>query len=253
MSTVPPTPSKSIFITGASSGIGRQLALEFARRGYRLGLTARRGELLAQLRDELSRQSAAQVETATLDVTDYPAVARCVRDMAASLSGLDIVVANAGIGNGEKVGRGEFAKTQKTLETNVLGAIATLDTAVELFRAQGRGQVVGISSVAGFRGMPGAASYCASKSALTTYLEALRAELHGQPIQVTALYPGYIDTPINRDMGSRPFVIDVEKGGRLLAGLIEKRVGRASVPRLPWALVRRLLPLLPTAVVAKFA
>ncbi len=243
--------SKSVFITGASSGIGRQLAFEFARRGYRLALGARREDLLQSLQAELAGQFSVAVEIAPLDVTDYPAVRVCLQQMADRLGGLDIVVANAGISYGELVGCGEFAKTQKTFETNVLGACATLDAATELFLARGSGQLVGISSVAGFRGMPGAASYCASKSALTTYMEALRAQLYERPIQVTAIYPGYINTPISRNMDSRPFVIDVEKGGRLIADLIEKRVDRAMVPRFPWSLVARLLPLLPTRVIAK--
>jgi hypothetical protein len=99
--------------------------------------------------------------------------------------------------------------------------------------------------------MPAGGAYGASKAAVTTYLEALRAETHSSPIHVTTLSPGFIDTPINRGAKSRPFVIPVEQGGKLLVDLIERKVERATVPRWPWAVVARLMTVLPTAVIAK--
>ena len=140
------------------------------------------------------------------------------------------------------------------IETNLLGAIATIDAAVALFRRQGgEGQVVGIGSVAGVRGLPGSSSYSASKAGVKTYLESVRAETLDEPIAVTTIAPGYIDTPINQDVKSRPFLIDVEKGARITADLIERRVSYATVPRFPWNVLSPLLRVLPTSLLARRA
>jgi len=241
----------SVLITGASSGLGRQMAIEFARRGYRLALTARRLDLLQALKAELLQAGSPAVFVAPLDVTDATAVAQVFDQACAELGHLDIVVANAGIGNHGRIGQLPLHKAHVTINTNVLGLMNTVDAALQHFRARGRGQLVGISSVAAFRGLPGGGAYGASKAAVTNYLEALRAETRGSGILVTTLSPGFIDTPLNRGAKSRPFVIPVEKGGRLLVDLIERRVQTATVPAWPWALVARLLTVLPTAIVAR--
>jgi NAD(P)-dependent dehydrogenase (short-subunit alcohol dehydrogenase family) len=134
------------------------------------------------------------------------------------------------------------------VETNLIGAMATVDAAVALFRRQGgAGQVVGIASLAGVRGLPGSGSYSASKAGLAVYLQSVRAETHDEPITVTTIAPGYIDTPMNEDMKSRPFLIDVDKGARLTADLIERGVGYATVPRFPWTFIAPLLRVVPTS------
>lgn len=243
--------NKNVLITGASSGLGRQMAIEFSRRGYRLALTARRLDVLQELQAELAKSSAGQVFVAPLDVTDDASVARVFAEARAVMGALDIVVANAGIGHHGYIGKLPFAKVRETVNTNVTGFMATVDAAMHHFREQGHGHLVGISSVAAFRGMPAGGVYGASKAAVTTYLESLRAETHNSPILVTTLSPGFIDTPINRGAKSRPFVIPVEKGGKLLVDLIERRVERATVPRWPWSLVARLMAVVPTSVIAK--
>jgi NAD(P)-dependent dehydrogenase (short-subunit alcohol dehydrogenase family) len=108
-----------------------------------------------------------------------------------------------------------------------------------------------VASVAGVRGLPGSASYSASKAGLTTYLEAVHAETYREPITVTTIAPGYIDTPINQDMKSRPFLIDVDTGARTMADLIERQVRYATVPRFPWTVLAPLLRVLPTSVLAR--
>lgn len=244
--------SKRILITGASSGIGKALALEMARRGYHLGLAARREEELNSIGGAIRRQvPSIQIETAGLDVTDYDSVPRVVGDLAQRLGGLDTIVVNAGIGLGEKIGRGDFDKARQTIEVNLLGAMATVDAAVALFLQKSGGHVVGISSVAAFRGMPRGSSYSASKAGFATYLEALRAEVLRKNIQVTVLYPGYIDTPLNDMLPSRPFLISVEKGAAIIATLIEKKVRRSTVPVFPWNIIGRVLKILPTGMIAR--
>ena len=249
----PPPVAKTVFITGASSGIGRALALELAGRGYDLFLTARRLEALEEVRNAIaSRDPDRRVEVRQLDVTDDADVAAALAEAAERLGRCDIVVANAGVGNSGRVGEGNMERGRLIVETDLIGAMATVDAAVALFRRQGGdGQVVGIGSVAGVRGLPGSSSYSAAKAGLAAYLESVRAETHREPITVTTIAPGYIDTPLNRDMKSRPFLIDVEKGARLTADLIERRVGYSTVPRFPWTLVAPLLRVLPTGWVAR--
>ena len=244
--------AKNVFITGASSGIGRALASELAGRGYDLFLTARRLEVLEEVRGEIAKRAPnRRVEVRALDVTDHGDVASALAEAADGLGRVDIVVANAGVGSAGPVGQGRFEKDRAVIETNVIGALATVDGAVALFRRQGGGQIVGITSVAGYRGLPTSASYSASKAALSTYLDAVRVETHREPITVTILAPGYIDTPINQDMPSRPFLIDVDKGARIAADLIERGAGHATIPRMPWTLLRPVLRRVPAGLLAR--
>jgi NAD(P)-dependent dehydrogenase (short-subunit alcohol dehydrogenase family) len=245
--------AKTVFITGASSGIGRALALELAGRGYDLFLTARRLDALEQVGREIAGAAPGRrVEIRALDVTDDGDVAAAIGEAAQQLGRCDIVVANAGVGNSGAVGKGNMARARLIVDTNLIGAMATVDAAVALFRGQdGGGQIVGVGSVAGVRGFPGSSSYSASKAGLAVYLESVRAETYAEPITVTTLAPGYIDTPLNRDVKSRPFLIDVEEGARIMADLIERRVRYATVPRFPWTVIKPLLRVLPTGWLAR--
>lgn len=242
---------QSILITGASDGLGKALAYEMAERGYNLALSARRAEKLEAIKDDLGKKHPQQrVETAVLDVNDLSAVRPCLEELQRKLGQLDIVMVNAGIAYAGVLGKSELDLHQGVIDTNVSGALATIDAALRIFRAQGSGHLVGTSSVAAYRGMPRNAAYCASKAALTTLLEAVRAETMKENISVTVLHPGYIDTDINRALKSRPFLIDAAKGARIMANLIEKKVKRSTVPVWPWCLVAPLLARLPDKVVA---
>ncbi|PKL38358.1 MAG: short chain dehydrogenase [Spirochaetae bacterium HGW-Spirochaetae-1] len=244
--------SKTILITGASSGIGQALSYILAEKGYNLALAARSIDVLEKMKGELTgKYPAIKVEVRKLDVTDYTAVPRVMNELAEVLGGLDIIYANAGIDEVGKVGTGIFEKHRKNIEVNLLGAIATVEAAVEYFKKRGQGHVMATSSIAEYRGLPNNSSYCAAKAGISIFCEAARAELHGTKIKITVLSPGFIDTPINRKMKSRPFVIDVEKGARAIARLMEKQVKRSTVPVFPWNLVRRLLRILPTGMIAK--
>ena len=184
-------------------------------------------------------------------MTDCPSVPACINKMADALDGLDIVLANAGIGRGESIGRGRFEDAKITIETNLLGAIATVDAAVAYFLENGSGHIVATSSVSAFRGLPHSSSYCASKAGLATYLEALRAEVYRKNIDITILYPGFVDTPLNNMIPNRPFLISAPKAATIIARLIEKKAKSSTVPRWPWCIARRLLKILPTGMVAK--
>ena len=242
--------ARSIFITGASSGLGEALAVEFARRGYALALAARRLERLEALAARARDLGAAAVLVLPLDVTDYAAIDAALERAAHEFGRLDVVVVNAGVGYSLPAGRGRWEQVRRTIDTDLTAAIATIEFALPRLRAQGGGQIVGITSVAGARGLPFMGAYSAAKAGLHRYLQAVRAEVRHEPITITELAPGYIDTDLNRSAKSRPFVIPLERGGALLARLIERKVGHRYVPMLPWALLVPLMKLVPTAVLA---
>jgi NAD(P)-dependent dehydrogenase (short-subunit alcohol dehydrogenase family) len=242
--------ARSIFITGASSGIGEALAAEFARRGYELAIAARRADRLEVQAATLRGLGAARVLPVALDVTDYDHIAGALKRAADEFGRIDIVVVNAGVGYWLPAGKGEFDLVKRTLDTDLTGAIATIEQALPLLRAQGGGQIVAITSIAGARGMPCMGAYSAAKAGLHRYVQALRCELRHEPIKVTELAPGYIDTDMNRGAASRPFVIPVEKGAAIMARLIERGVSHRYVPPWPWTLIAPLLKIAPTALLA---
>jgi len=243
---------KKALITGASDGIGKALALELAQRDYDLILCARRQEKLDALRTAINEQCpTVTVNTALMDVTNTAQVEQQIQALADSAGGVDLVCANAGIAYAGKVGSSPLEEHLNVINTNVNGAIATLSGALQIFRKQGHGHLVGISSVAAYRGMPRNAAYCASKAALSVFMEALRAETAKEDIDITVIHPGFIDTEINRSLPHRPFVSTVEKCAKLIANLIEQKVKRSTVPQMPWSMIAPVLKWLPDSVVAK--
>lgn len=242
--------TRSVMITGASGGLGAGMARHFARRGYRLALTARDAATLEPLTAELQTQSP-QVVTRSLDVTRYEDVPVILRECAAELDGLDIVIANAGVAIAATAGTGDFDTMRRTIDTNLNGAMATADSAIELFREQGQGHLVGVTSVAALRGMRRQGAYSASKAGFSKFLEALRVETLGENIAVTELAPGYIDTDLNRSLPSRPFLVSAEQGTASMVDLIERRVRHRYVPPWPWTLVAQVLKVAPLAVLRR--
>ncbi len=230
------------------------MAHRFAARGRDLALVARRGPLLEELREELlAAHPGIRVATAALDVDDAAAVAKGVPELAAELGGIDRFVANAGIAKGAPVGTGADWANRATLFTNVLGTHAQCEAAVELFRAQGSGHLVLISSVASVRGMRGSATaYGASKAAVNSLAEGIRADLLGTGIRVTTVLPGYIATELN---GRRPggLTTDLDTGVDALVAAIEREPVRAYVPEWPWRPVSALLRVLPLPVVRRLS
>jgi NADP-dependent 3-hydroxy acid dehydrogenase YdfG len=247
-----------IFITGASAGLGRGMAREFAARGRDLALVARRLDRLEELRDELSsRNPGIRVVVDRLDVDDPDAVATVVPRLAAELGGIDRFIANAGLGKGAPVGTGHAGPNRQVLVTNVLGTHACCEAAVALFRAQGSGHLVVVSSVAGVRGMGGTrTAYATSKAADAVLAEGIRADLLGhratRGIRVTTVHPGFIETDIN--VGRRgPFTVDLETGVAALTAAIEREPVRAYVPEWPWRAVAGLLRVLPLPLVRRLS
>jgi short-subunit dehydrogenase len=218
----------TVFITGASSGIGAALATHYARGGAVLGLCARRLEPTRALLSSLRGEGACY----EVDVANAGTLQAAASDFTKRFRVPDIVIANAGVGAGTLTENPEdLAVFRKIMDTNVLGMVATFQPFVEPMRARGSGTLVGIASVAGFRGLPGGGAYSASKSAAITYLESLRVELHGSGISVVTICPGYIRTPMTAANRYRmPFLIDADDAARRMARVIAARRRFAVIP-----------------------
>ena len=221
-----------VVITGASTGIGRALALEYAARGATLGLIARRAELLVQLADSLPVRAL----TYPADVTDPGAMASAASDFISRVGCPDIVIANAGISAGTVTAMPEDnAVFAELMAVNVTGMMLTFQPYIETMRRRGWGILAGVASVAGFRGLPGAAAYSASKAAAISYLESLRVELRGSGIAVLTICPGYVATPLTAKNPYRmPFLMDAADAASKIATAITRRK-RFYV--LPWQMV----------------
>jgi hypothetical protein len=238
-----------VFITGASSGLGWALAQEYARRGARLGLLARRDDKLQALLRDLPNPSLHH--TYAVDVNDHAALQAAAADFVQRTGGADVVIANAGISYGTLTERGaDLAVFENIIRTNVIATAATFAPFIETMKAQvARGEreprLVGIASVAGIRGLPGAEAYSASKAAVISYCESLRIELRRHAIRVVTIAPGYIDTPMTQVNTYRmPFLMPAHAFARRAADVIA--AGRSYVV-IPWPMrgVSWLLRLLP--------
>ena len=236
---------KSVVITGASSGIGRALAIEYARRGATLCLIARRSQLLEELAATLPVASYRY----PVDVRDAGALSEAGKDFVDRVGCPDIVIAGAGISAGTLTADpADSSVFEEILSTNVTGMMRTFQPFVDLMRIQRRGVLAGIASVAGFRGLPGASAYCASKSAAITYLESLRLEMREHGVRVVTICPGYVATPMTAvNPYPMPFLMEADRAARAIADAI------ASSKRfhvLPWqmALLGWVLRHLPRSI-----
>lgn len=231
-----------VVVTGASSGIGLALARHYLERGTTVAAIARRGELLQTLAAEFPDK----VFCYALDVRDALAVQQAANDFMARVGVPDIVIANAGVSRGTLT---EYAEDidafQQVMDINVLGMVKTFQPFLSAMRDAKKGALVGIASVAGFRGLPGAGAYSASKAAAISYLESLRVELRGSGVKVVAICPGYIKTPMTAvNPYSMPFILDAHDAAQRMAREIERG---CSFTVIPWqmGLVGRAMKLLP--------
>lgn len=245
---------KRVFITGASSGIGAALARRYAEQGALLGLVARRQELLEHLVSTLPQRAGQRHRIYALDVNDHHALQAAASDFIAVAGAADVVIANAGISHGTLTECAEDLPVfERILATNVSATVATFApfiAAMKLQAAAGNEQcrLVGIGSVAGIRGLPGASAYSASKAAVHSYCESLRVELRSSGIKVVTIAPGYIDTPMTRfNKYPMPFLLPVETFSARAVAAIE---AGSSFRVIPWqmGLMARLLRWMPNAL-----
>lgn len=240
-------------ITGASSGLGAEMARQLAARGQDLALCARRTDRLDSLRDEiLAAHPGVRVVVKALDVTDHDAVFRVFEEFRDELGGLDRVVVNAGLGKGQPLGTGRFDANRETAETNFLGALAQTEAAAAIFRAQSSGHLVMVSSFSALRGMPrNITTYAATKAAVAHLAEGFRADVHGTPIKVTVLYPGYIVSEMSGTSAKTPLMVSTEKGVCAMVEAMEKEKRSAVVPAWPWVPLGFVVKRVPTGLLRK--
>ena len=247
--------NKVVLITGASSGIGRGLALELARRGAKLGLVARRKEVLNEIIAEIGESEnangdgrSANVLAISGDVQDADSMRGAADQLQSQFGKIDVLIANAGIGGNDDPARLDAAKFANVINTNVIGVSNSVAAVVPDMVKRGSGQLVVISSLAAYRGLPKSASYCASKAAVSAMFESLRLDLKPRGIDVTIIHPGFIKTPLTAGRQAKlPWVLELEPAVKKMVNVIEKRKKSYAFP---WqlAMVVRSGMIMPTVL-----
>lgn len=225
--------NKVVMITGASSGIGRGLALEIAARGASLGLLARREELLTELVNEIKALNAKAV-AATADVRDAAAVRAAAERFREELGPIDVLIVNAGVGTSAHAVQLRPEHVAEVININVLGAVNTVAAVAPEMVERGQGRLVAISSLAAYRGLAKSAAYCASKAAMSAYFESVRIDLRNTGVEVTIVHPGFIKTAITAGRDAKmPYLMELEDGVKKIVSAIEK--GK-KIYSFPWQL-----------------
>ena len=222
-----------VIITGASSGIGRALALELARRGATLGLIARRKEALEEVAS-CARDAGADAAIGIADVADRSAVEGAIAQLVDALGPVHMMIANAGIDGTSSARNLDVDRVEQVLQINLLGALYSIGAVLPAMVARGSGRIVAVSSLAAWRGLPRSGGYCASKAGLTALMESFRIDLRGTGVGVTTIHPGFIRTPMTANSPfPMPFLMDVEPAARaMIRGILS---GRSEVNP-PWRL-----------------
>ncbi|NHN57334.1 SDR family oxidoreductase [Calidifontibacter sp. DB0510] len=239
-------------ISGASSGLGAEMARQLAARGHDLGLCARRRDRLEDLARELREQTGRRVFVEQVDVVDADAVNAAFHRFARALGRVDRVIVNAGSGRGAPIGTERSDVNRITAMTNFVGALSQFEAALEIFRAQGRGHLVAISSISALRGMRRSmTTYAATKAGIAALAEGIRAEqIPG--VEVSVIYPGYIRSEMNDHVQQRtPFMVDTAEGVRAIIAAIDSKRERAYVPTWPWRPIGMAMKFAPDAAVRR--
>lgn len=219
-----------VLITGASSGLGAGLAVKYAEPGATIGLWGRRMDALAQVAEAV-RSRGARAIIRSVDVCDSAAMKSSIDEFFQETGGCDIVIANAGIGEGRNEAAFDSEQASRVIQINVVGLINTLLPCIDPMRAQGSGTLVGMASVAGYRAIPGSLSYSASKAAVMTFMEGLEMELDGSGLHAVTLCPGFVRTPLtDKNEFNMPFVIECDDACRRMKKAIDQKKSIYTFP-----------------------
>jgi len=231
-------PDKVVLITGASSGIGRGLAVELAARGAKLGLVARRKEILDEIcaeiaaaRSKIRDEQSAKVLAIAADVQDAESMRAAAARLQSEFGRVDVLIANAGIGVTNDAAELDADKLANVINVNVIGAANSVAAVVPDMVKRGSGQLVVISSLAAYRGLPKSAAYCASKAAVSAMFESLRLDLKPRGIDVTIIHPGFIKTPLTAGRQAKlPWLQELEPAVKKIVSAIERRKKSYAFP-----------------------
>jgi NAD(P)-dependent dehydrogenase (short-subunit alcohol dehydrogenase family) len=222
-----------VWLSGASSGLGAALARELGARGARLALFARGAERLGEVREGiLAARPGAEVIVQTGDVRDRGRVVAAVREAEARFGAIDVLLLNAGIGDSLFPDRFSAELVERTVAVNFLGAVHGIEAALPGMLARRAGTIAAVSSIAAFRGFPTSAPYCASKAALTVFLEGLRLDLRGRGVRVITISPGFIKTPLtDRNRFPMPFLQPADAAARRIVEGIRRGKREIHFPK----------------------
>jgi short-subunit dehydrogenase len=230
--------NKVVLITGASSGIGRGLAIELARRGAKLGLVARRKEVLDEIVAEIASNSGsngaghqANVRAIAGDVQNAESMRTAAEQLQSEFGKIDMLIANAGIGGNNDAAKFDAANLANVVNVNVIGVANSAAAVIPEMVKRGAGQLVVISSLAAYRGLPKSAAYCASKAAVSAMFESLRLDLKPHGIVVTIIHPGFIKTPLTAGRQAKlPWLLELEPAVKKIINAIERRKKSYAFP-----------------------
>jgi short-subunit dehydrogenase len=222
---------KAVLLTGASSGIGEALAIAMARKGATVGLIARRKELLHKLAAQCEH-AGGRARVLACDVTDESAVREAADEFFAEFNRIDILIANAGVGGNDAETRSlNPIAVKKVIDINLMGAVNSVHAVLPRMIERRYGQIVAISSLAGFRGLPKSAAYSASKAGMTAFFESVRLDVKHSGVSVTIIQPGFIRTPLTSGRtNNMPFLMELDDAIPLFMKAIEKRKKFAAFP-----------------------
>jgi NADP-dependent 3-hydroxy acid dehydrogenase YdfG len=233
---------KSVFITGASSGLGRGLALHYASLGAVVHAAARRREELENLAAEAPSGS---IIPTPLDVQDHEALVAAIHAAEEVAGGLDMIIANAGVGQPTSARKMDWRVVRKIMDVNVTSACVTIAAALPKMIERNAGHVVAVSSLAAFRGFAGNASYCASKAALHLWMESVRVDLQKTKVRATTIYPGFVRTEMTaRNKFRMPFLMDLDDAVKVMVKGLARGAGTIAYP-LPMVAITRTLGAIP--------
>jgi len=237
-----------VFITGASSGIGEYLAYEYARQKAVIGIAARRKDHLNNVAEKC-REFGGSPIVYELDVTDQSKCQSAISDFIAANSGIDIVIANAGISGPDNLGSGNSDTINKILKTNILGVTNIVLPTIPTMKAQQSGHIVIVSSVAGYRGLIGRGGYTGSKAAIRTMANGWRYSLSKIGVYVTTICPGFVATPlVRKNTFPMLFLIEAIEAAKKIVKAIQNRRQTYIVPG-PWRIIIPIFKLIPSWVI----